>query len=247
MRVAAVSNGVADDLADLSGIARGRITTIYNPVVGPDITALAQAPIDHPWLTNASTPVVLGVGRLDPQKDFVTLLRAFARVRSERALRLIILGASSAANPSYADELLNLARKLGVGDTVDFPGYVDNPFAYMARAQVFALSSAFEGLPGVLIEALACGCQVVATDCPSGPREILAGGKFGPLVPVGDDVAMAEALKQALDRPRPSESLTERANVFSIDRSVDDYLKVLLDPDDSPATGVSQPPPMATP
>lgn len=220
----AVSNGVADNLAALVGIPRSRITTIYNPVVTPEIVTLARAPVDHPWLVPGGPPVVLSVGRLVDQKDFATLLRAFARVRAEREVRLIILGEGK-----RREALASLAEGLGIAASVDLPGFVENPFAYMARAAVFVLSSAYEGLPGVLIQALACGCPVVSTDCPDGPSEVLLGGAYGPLVAVGDAAAMAAAISRVLDAPPDPESLRQRAEAFSSERSTDGYLRVLGD------------------
>ena len=203
--IVTVSDGVADDLATHAGIPRARITTVYNPVVGPDLLAKAEQPPDHPWLAAGEPPVILAAGRLHPQKDFPTLIRAFALVRAKRAARLVILGASSPTEPAYAAGLKALAGERGVADDVAMIGFVDNPFAFMARASVFALSSLYEGLPGVLIQALACGCPVVSTDCPSGPREILDHGRFGPLVPVGDEAALARAIEAMLDDPPPAE------------------------------------------
>ncbi len=117
---------------------------------------------------------------------------------------------------------------MGIRKDVDLPGFATNPFQYMARAGVFVLSSGYEGLPGVLIQAMACGCPVVSTDCPSGPREILQDGAQGPLVPVGDDRVMADAILAALEAPPGCEKLKARAGDFSLDRAVDQYLEVLL-------------------
>jgi glycosyltransferase involved in cell wall biosynthesis len=226
--IVAVSDGVADDLAAHAGIPRERITTVYNPVVGPDLFAKAQERPDHPWFAPGAPPVILGAGRLDPQKDFATLIRAFAQVRKGRPARLAILGAANPNSPACAEELRALPGALGVADDVAMPGFVDNPFAFMAHASVFVLSSLYEGLPGVLIQALACGCPVVSTDCPSGPAEVLDGGRFGPLVPVGDAAALARAIEQALDDPPPAERLRGRAELFSVQRSADHYLELLL-------------------
>lgn len=219
-----VSDGVADNLSALAGIPRSRITTIYNPVVTPELATLALAPVGHPWLAPGGPPVVLAVGRLVDQKDFPTLLRAFARVRAEREARLIILGEGK-----RRDSLASLAQALGIAASVAMPGFVENPFAFMARAAVFVLSSAYEGLPGVLIQAMACGCPVVSTACPDGPAEVLLGGAHGPLVPVGDAGAMASAIMQVLDAPPDPGSLRKRADDFSSDRSTDAYLRVLGD------------------
>jgi glycosyltransferase involved in cell wall biosynthesis len=226
----AVSAGVADDLSLTAGIPRERITTIYNPVVTPDLLSKAQAPLDHPWFAAGSPPVVLGAGKLDEKKDFPTLLRTFARVRAKRGARLVILGEAGGAQKTAERQaaLMALAARLGVAGDVALPGFVANPFAYMARAAVFVLSSAWEGLPGVLIQALACGCPVVSTDCPSGPAEILEHGSYGPLVPVGDDEALANAILAVLTAPPDRERLRARAAMFSLDRAVDQYLEVLF-------------------
>ena len=222
--IVGVSDGVADDLSRLARLPRERITTIYNPVVTSALHAQARAPLDHPWFRPDAPPVVLGIGRLHRQKDFPTLLSAFARVRAQRPVRLVILGKGK-----LRAELEMLARTLGIAADVAMPGFVENPYAYMARAAVFALSSASEGLPTVLIEALSCGCPVVSTDCPSGPAEILDGGAYGPLVPVGDDAALAQAICATLDHVPPREKLIERAQFFSVDRAVEQYCRVLLE------------------
>jgi glycosyltransferase involved in cell wall biosynthesis len=221
----AVSDDVADDLARVTGIARTRIHSVPNPVVPADVERLAAAPIDHPWFAAGEPPLVLGAGRLSAQKDFATLLRAFARLRARRPARLVILG--EANGPGLRRELLALAERLGVAADVALPGMVDNPFAYMARAAVFALSSAWEGLPGVLIEAMATGCPVVSTDCPGGSAQILEGGALGPLVPVGDAAALGLALERVLDAPPERARLRRRAAAFGVDASVERYLAIL--------------------
>jgi glycosyltransferase involved in cell wall biosynthesis len=227
--IVAVSDGVADHLAQQVSLPRDRIVTIYNPVVGPDLFRSAAAPVDHPWFQPGQPPVVLGVGRLQEQKDS-TLVRAFARLRATRPVRLLILGQGPKPDRTALAqaELRNLAHELGVGDDVDVPGYADNPCAYMARAGVFVLSSAWEGFGNALAEALACGCPVVSTDCPSGPAEILDHGRYGPLVPVGDDAAMAEAMARMLDAPPDREFLLRRGSTFTVERAADAYLDALF-------------------
>ena len=220
--VVSVSRGVGDDLAKITGLARARIRTIYNPVVTPDLAALAQAPLEHPWLTGEGPPVLLAAGRLVSEKDFPTLLRAFARVRKARDARLIILGSGTKLGATLDD----LIRSLGIAEQVAFEGWVENPFAYMSRASVFVLSSLYEGLGNVLIEAMACGCPVVATDCPGGPPEILEQGRYGPLVPIGDDAAMAEAILAVLDQPIDDQTLKHRADDFTVARAVAQYHEV---------------------
>lgn len=219
----AVSNGVADDLSHLAHIPRHDVVTIYNPVVHAGLSELAKAHLDHAWFQRDAPPVILGAGRLTQQKDFATLLRAFARVRRRRLARLVILGEGG-----LRADLEALARTLGVAADLDMPGFVQNPHAYMARAAVFALSSAWEGLGRVVIESLAAGCPVVSTDCASGPAEVLDEGTYGRLVPVGDSRALAEALVAALEEPPPREQLQRRAQYFSVERAADRYLDVLL-------------------
>jgi glycosyltransferase involved in cell wall biosynthesis len=228
--ILAVSDGVADDLSLLTGVPRKRITTIYNPIVTPELSRKAQVPLEHPWFTPGAPPVVLGAGRLRAQKDFPTLLRAFARARAVRDMRLMILGGGKDEHrdAQLKAPLLALAEQLGVADDVALPGFVGNPFAYMARASVFVLSSAWEGFGNVIVEALACGCPVVSTDCPSGPAEILENGTHGPLVPVGDDVALADAILSILNTPPDRDRLRARAGMFTVDYAAEQYLRVLL-------------------
>jgi glycosyltransferase involved in cell wall biosynthesis len=223
-RIIAVSRGVADDLRTLAGLPPELVTTVYNPVVDSELAKKAEAPVDHAWFKPGAPPVIIAVGRLTEQKDFSTLLQAFAQVRAQRQARLLILGEGELRRKLEA-----LARELGVDQDVSLPGFASNPFAYMARAAVFVLSSAYEGLPGVLIEALACGCPVVSTDCPSGPAEILENGQYGRLVPVGDQAAMAQAILSTLEAPPDRGLLQKRASLFSVDRAVEQYLEVLLD------------------
>ncbi|MFC7053413.1 glycosyltransferase [Hansschlegelia quercus] len=221
--IVAVSDGVADDLAAVAEIPRERIRAIYNAVATPELYAQAAAPLDHPWFVEGAKPVILSVGKLKPQKDYPTLIRAFALLRRERDARLVILG-----DGPDREALAALAAELGVAEDLDMPGFAPNPFAYMARADLFVLSSAFEGLPGVLIQALACGCPVVSTDCPSGPREILEGGVYGPLTPVGDAAALKEAMAATLASPPDREALRQRGAWFSPERAADAYLDVML-------------------
>ena len=180
-------------------------------------------PVNHPWFGDGNVPVVLSVGRLSQEKDYATLLRAFAEVVRSRPARLVILGEGS-----ERENLLELASRLGVSQRVALPGFDINPFAYMSKAGVFVLSSRYEGFPNTLAQAMACGVPVVSTDCRSGPREILEDGKWGPLVPVGDWRGMANAIVETLDDPLPAERLISRASVYSVEASVNRYLEVLI-------------------
>jgi glycosyltransferase involved in cell wall biosynthesis len=222
-RIIAVSRGVADDLSNLVGLPPERVTTVYNPVVDSELAKKAEAPIDHPWFVPGAPPVIIAAGRLAEQKDIPTLLQAFAQVRAQRQARLLLLGEGEMRRKLEA-----LARELGVDQDVSLPGFTSNPFAYMAGAAVFVLSSAYEGLPGVLIQALACGCPVVSTNCPGGAAEILENGQYGRLVPVGDPAAMAQAIIATLEAPPDRGLLQKRALLFSVDRAVEQYLEVLF-------------------
>ncbi|HYN39397.1 MAG TPA: glycosyltransferase [Rhodospirillales bacterium] len=216
------SIGVADDVAAITGIGRDRISVIYNPVFRPELTEMADAPVDHPWLADGNEPVILGSGKFKPQKDFPTLLQAFAKVRAVRPARLIVLGEGEGEG-----QLREMTTRLGIAQDVDFPGHVANPFAYYRRASVFVLSSVWEGLPNALIEAMACGCPVVSTDCPSGPCEILDGGRFGTLVPVGEIDKMAEAILATLGGAPSRSVLIDRAREFSLDQAVQRFEAVM--------------------
>lgn len=221
----AVSNGVAEDMSRLTGVKRNSITTIYNPVVTQDHEQRILEHVDHPWFQNGEPPVIISVGRLSDEKDYATLLRAFSIVRAARAARLVVLGEAPDKKQTVEriKSLSSLAGELGIREDVDFPGFVPNPLKYMKKAAVFALTSRFEGLGNVLIEALACGCPVVSTDCPSGPAEILDNGKYGKLVPVGDVDAIAKAILATLENPGDKQLLRKRGAAFTCMRAADQY------------------------
>ncbi len=220
--IVAVSKGVAEDLAEITGLPEERIRVIYNPVITPELFAKAEEPVDHPWFRPGEPAVMLGIGRLTAQKDFPTLIRAFALVRKQRPARLMILGEGE-----ERPKLEALVREQGLEEDVALPGFVDNPYKYMKRAAVFVLSSCWEGFGNVLVEAMACGTPVVSTDCPSGPREILDGGRWGRLVAVGDVGSMAKAIEETLDREVSQMSRGAWAS-FELATVIDHYLKVFL-------------------
>lgn len=216
------SAGAAEDLARAAGLPREAVTAIPSPAIDERMLAAAERAAEHPWFAAGEPPVILGVGELCARKDFSTLLKAFALLRAQRPCRLIVGGEGR-----KRAELLELARALGVAADVDLPGFLDNPYAYMRRAKVFASSSTSEGAPVVLMEALGLGASIVAADCPSGPREILADGRYGILVPMRDPEAMAAALAQALDRPPPAEILRAAAAPYTVANSATAYLQAL--------------------
>jgi glycosyltransferase involved in cell wall biosynthesis len=218
--IVAVSNGVAADMETTCRTPRSHIDVIYNGVVPNDFltTPKNPSPIED---GEHKIPIMLAVGRLVPQKDYPTLLRAFAEVRKKRDAQLIILG----EGPERG-ELMELADTLGIAHRLSLPGFVADPFNYMRAASVFVLSSRVEGFGNVLAEALACGTPVLSTDCPFGPAEILDNGRYGPLVPVGDVAALASAIASAMDTPLPKATLQKRGMEFTIGACATAYLKL---------------------
>ena len=222
--IVAVSEGAAADLASAAKIDDDRITTIYNPVRLAQIDRLSAIPLNDPWFEGNGPPVILSLGRLDTAKDYPTLLKAFAKVTAERPSRLLIIGEGK-----LRPQLLEICDALGLQSKVRFPGMDKNPFRYLKRADLFVLSSAWEGFPNALLEAMACGVSVVSTDCQSGPREILEDGRYGTLVPVGDADALARAMLHSLTRQHCSKAdLRQRASAFSETKITSDYLNLLL-------------------
>lgn len=219
--VVGIAKGTAEDLRRNAGLAPERVRAIYNPVLRPDFDRLAAEPADPSILGDRSTPTIISAGRLTKQKDQATLIRAFAELSRQRPARLLLLGEGE-----LRARLQALAVELGVGDRVSLPGALPNPFPYMREADLFVLSSAWEGFGNVLVEAMAAGTPVISTDCPHGPREILDDGKWGDLVPVGDPVRLAEAMERALATggidARP------RAREFTVERAADLYLDLML-------------------
>ncbi len=222
-RIIAVSRGVAHDLAQVLGTSTDGIEVIYDPVVTPELLERAGRPLNHPWFSEGAPAVILGAGRLDPEKDFPSLLRAFNMVRKNRDVRLMILG-EGPERPA----LERLVHELEIADVVALPGFVENPLPYMSEASVLVLTSLFEGLPNVLIEALACGTPVVATDCPGGTADILEYGRYGKLAPVGDFQAVASAIEETLENPPDRIFLKSAANKFSVDAIARQYMDVLI-------------------
>jgi len=226
--VTAVSQGVARDLAARLRLAPERIEVVYNPVVTPELPARSRAPLDEPWL-ESDVPVLLAVGRLTHAKGFDVLLRAFAVVRRDRDCRLILLGEGP-----LRDALERQVHGLGLENAVKLPGFVSNPYAYMTRSTAFVLSSRFEGLPGVLIQAMACGSAVVATRCPFGPEELVTDGLDGMLVPPDDTDRLAQALRALLAddhrRSEMSRAARESARRFSLENIMPNYTRA-LDPE----------------
>lgn len=222
-RIITVSDENIDELRQATGIERERFLYVPNPVVPNDIDAQSRQPFECD-VFGQGRPVIVAAGRLAPEKDFATLIRAFKLVRERRDSALVILGEGP-----ERPRLERLAAELGVSDHLRLPGFVHNPFPFMRAADVFALSSRFEGMPGVLVQAMACGTPVVSTDCRTGPREVLEDGKWGTLVPVGDPAALAAGLADSLGR-REHPEVRARAERHKEETGVDHYLQALLAP-----------------
>ncbi|NEQ67144.1 MAG: glycosyltransferase [Symploca sp. SIO2D2] len=222
--IVAVSQGVAQNLLEL-GLPAKKLKTIYNPIVTPELSEKLQESVENPWFLPNQPPVILGVGRLEKQKDFPTLIHAFAQVRQHYQVRLMILGEGNERS-----HLESLVQKLNLTEDVVFAGFVANPYTYMAKATVLVLSSAWEGFGNVLVEAMAAGTPVVSTNCESGPAEILANGQYGKLVSVGDSEGMSEAIMATLKDIQDGELLKQRANEFSLKNAITAYRK-LFDPE----------------
>ena len=220
--IVANSQGVAKDLAQVTHLPLERIQIIYNPTVSPHLLEKSQELPNHPWFKKGEPPVIMGVGRLDPQKDFPTLIKAFAQVRNIKSCRLMILGEGR-----EKDQLNELIVKLGREKDIVILDFVQNPYAYMAKAAVFVLSSIEEGLPNALIEALAIGTPVISTNCQSGPDEILDNGKYGTLVSVGDSQKMAEAILSVLSGNNIEVADADWIKQFTPEAVAQKYLDVL--------------------
>lgn len=222
-RVVAISEGVKADLTNFTSVDSSKVDVIYNPVVTDELYNLANKQPNHKWFEEIEDSIIIGAGRLIPEKNFETLIRAFNNFLNENQGRLIILGKGPEKSA-----LVQLTQKLDIDEMVDFAGFVDNPYAFMNHADLFAQSPATEGFGNVLVEAMACGTPVVSTDCPHGPAEILNFGQYGPLVPVGDDIALAKAIEWVLERPLPSKYLQKRATKFSSRKIKHEYDQVLF-------------------
>jgi glycosyltransferase involved in cell wall biosynthesis len=221
--VIGVSRGVTEDIRRAAGLKRERVHTIYNPILTEAFYKKSAVPADHPWFVHhCDWLTVVTVGRLTEQKDHDTLLRAIAQANRMRPVRLLVLGQGE-----RLAELQALADELGIADIVAFAGFDANPYRYVAAADVFALSSRWEGFGNVLVEAFACGRSVVSTDCPSGPREILDGGRYGELVPVGDSEGLARAIARAAERKPDPDELRRHLTQFESEPVARRYLTLM--------------------
>ncbi len=222
----AVSEGVKKDMMGVYNLPESKITAIHNPVIDNSIEKLSKQKTGDPWFDDPEKPIILAIGRVVPLKNHSMLIKAFARVREFKDVRLVILGDNLLA-PDHTKVLIQLIQDLHLSNHIKLPGFVPNPFSYLSRASLFVLSSDYEGLPGTLIQALACGCPVVSTDCPSGPAEILNNDRYGKLVPVGDVDAMTSSILDSLEEDYDKELLKVRANDFSAEKAGQKYLSLI--------------------
>jgi glycosyltransferase involved in cell wall biosynthesis len=222
--VLAQCKGMLNDLTDFMSVDPQKIKVIYNPTLTSDIYYKAQEAVYHRWLEAKDGPIILAAGRLKPQKDFATLLKAFAFVRQNvQNAKLLILGEGPQRRT-----LESIAVALGIENDVDLAGFKENPYPYISSADVFVSSSRYEGLPNILIEALALGKKIVATSCQGGTAEVLKYGKYGMLVPVGSPYQMGEAILQSLTQPSASHLHTEALEDFLQDSQVEEYVSIFF-------------------
>lgn len=199
-----------------------RHIAVYNVIVDSDLHRKKRDPVDHPWFADTDVPVIISAGRLAPEKRFADLINAIKTMNESRYVRLILLG-----DGPLRQELQTLIDELKLADRVQLLGFQDNPMKFFKRSRLFVLSSRVEGLPNVLVEAMACGCPVVSTNCPTGPREVLRDGEYGELVPVGSPPALAGAILRALEVEPDPEKLKEAVFPFTADEVLKRHLIAL--------------------
>lgn len=219
--IIAVSEGVRSELLELNRCLDPLTKVVPTPVLTEEVRRLGDEEPQHPWLQSLEVPVLLSAGRLEHHKGMLDLIRAFRRVRDARPARLVILGEGSERG-----RLESEVARLRLSQDVSLPGFFSNPFSFMNRASAFVLASHYEGLPNVLIQAMAFGTPVVATDCRSGPAEILDGGRLGRLVRVGDIGELAVAMEQSLDLPRQKLGQEVVWQRYGAERATTQYLEL---------------------
>ncbi|MGE7636516.1 glycosyltransferase [Peribacillus frigoritolerans] len=222
-RIVCVSKASSQDLTSILKFENNKILTIYNPVVSDEIIKKKNEDVHHKWLDNTNLKVIIGIGRFEKVKNFPLLIDSFNKVyETNNKTRLLILGEGK-----ERQVLEEKIADLHLEEVIDMPGFVSNPYAYLGKASLFVLSSNFEGLPTVIIESLACGTPIVSTDCPSGPREILNNGEYGKIVPVNNVEALAQAILEQLNTKHNNKRLEDRANDFTIEKSVSNYNELI--------------------
>lgn len=221
--IVANSKDTAKDIENHISVSGNKIVVINNPLIDDQIQTQSNQPVDDEYFSNTSTPRIISAGRLVYQKNFQHLIKSFALLKKTMpSASLTILGEGP-----QETQLKELVKQLDLGNDVCFLGFVDNPYKYLKHADVFVLSSIFEGFGNVLVESLAIGLPVVSTNCPGGPREILDNGKFGALVPVNDEKAMSIAIIRVLAAKTDKQKLIDRSKIYSIEKITDKYFEVL--------------------
>ena len=219
-KIIVTSDAMSKEFQALSKIQKDKIEVIYNPVSIEAIKQKSLEPIEHPWFQQGELPVILAVGRLINAKDFKTLIKAFEITLREKQARLMILGEGL-----LRLEIEQLIKDLKIEEYVQMPGFVSNPYQYMKYSKVFVLSSLWEGFPNSMVEAMACSNAIVATDCDGGASEILEYGKWGKLVPIQNEVRMAEAIIETLNMEKLP-NVIERVEDFSVQHVFKKYNKL---------------------
>ncbi|MBT2667488.1 glycosyltransferase [Bacillus sp. ISL-4] len=224
-KIVAVSTGVANDLNQFLNIPSNLIEVIYNPIVNDRLLLNAKEKVDHPWFNNKNNPLIVSVGRLTEAKDYPTLLKAMKKVTSVKNVNLVILGEGE-----LREQIEQIIYDLKIEEHVQLLGFVTNPYKYMAKADGFVLSSKWEGLPTVLVEAMALGVNLISTDCESGPNEILMNGKLGRLTTVGDVEDLAQAILQTIDGSKvvSKGELIESSQRFNNKSILNKYMRLLV-------------------
>lgn len=220
--IIANSKGVANDVIKIGKIPAEKVKVLPNPTIVPEMFKLGEEKIEHEWFLNKDSYIILGAGGFRKSKDFPTLVKAFFLLQKEVSARLVILGQGR-----QKKKIEGLIEYFGIKDKVWLPGHEDNPYKFMAKSDLFVLTSLWEGCPNVLIEALAFGTPVVSTDCPSGPREILQNGIYGKLVPLRDPEKLKEAMKFTLKNPMPKHFLKQAVTSYTLDESCKAYAMAL--------------------
>ncbi len=198
------------------------VSTVYSMFLNDEFYEAASEPVEHRWFDDGSR-VIVSMARIMPVKDFPNLITAFAEVRKKVDTKLMIIGETDRL-PDYFQGVLDLIDKLDVKEHIDFIGFKKNPMPYLSKCEIYVLSSKFEGMPGSLVQGMAMGCKLVSTNCRSGPREVLADGKRGELVPVGDSQALAEGILKSLEKNHDR----EQGRIWSEDFSEETSIKKLL-------------------
>ena len=223
--VTAVSEAIRKQILDQFSVAPNKAVVVHNPLIDDALHMAKQQSVEHPYF-EGDTPVILAAGRMVDAKNFTMLMEAFKLVLDNQDARLCILG-----DGPKLDQLKKQACDLGIESKVAFPGFDKNPYKFMSACDVFVLSSNFEGMPGVLVQALASGAACVATDCPTGPNELIEHGENGFLVPVGNAEITAQRILDLLEEPKLRESFKSKSpgsvQRFETQTAIESYFSFL--------------------